>query len=109
MKAAIRYNGEGEFNNSPDNRRKGAHPDTMRKSHCRGLGAVARPNRTEPRATIGKCLPKCDSADLIYMDPPYQGVCKNRDNRYCPKIEHEEFCDSSGRAERQGLHVSCQL
>ena len=28
------------------------------------------------------------------MDPPYQGVCKNRDNRYCPKIEHDEFCDN---------------
>lgn len=31
VKAAIRYNGDGEFNNSPDNRRKGAHPDTMRE------------------------------------------------------------------------------
>ena len=26
VKAAIRYNGNGEFNNSPDNRRKGANP-----------------------------------------------------------------------------------
>jgi D12 class N6 adenine-specific DNA methyltransferase len=29
IKAAIRYNSRGEFNNSPDNRRRGAHPDTM--------------------------------------------------------------------------------
>ncbi len=27
------------------------------------------------------------------MDPPYQGVCMRRDNRYCPKIDHAEFCD----------------
>jgi DNA adenine methylase len=26
------------------------------------------------------------------MDPPYQGVCKNRDSRYCPTIDHGEFC-----------------
>jgi len=30
VKAAIRYNDRGEFNNSPDNRRRDAHPDTMR-------------------------------------------------------------------------------
>jgi DNA adenine methylase len=30
VKASVRYNAYGEFNQSPDNRRKGAHPDTMR-------------------------------------------------------------------------------
>ena len=30
VKAAVRYNSNGEFNQSPDNRRKGAHPDTIR-------------------------------------------------------------------------------
>ena len=39
-------------------------------------------------------LAKCKSTDLVYLDPPYQGVCRNRDNRYCPKIDHGEFCDS---------------
>ncbi len=29
VKAAVRYNSDGEFNNSPDNRRKGARPSTM--------------------------------------------------------------------------------
>ena len=29
VKAAVRYNRSGEFNNSPDNRRRGMHPDTM--------------------------------------------------------------------------------
>jgi DNA adenine methylase len=32
VKAAIRYNRNGEFNNSPDHRRLGMKPDTMRKS-----------------------------------------------------------------------------
>ena len=47
-------------------------------------------------------LAKCDASDLIYMDPPYQGVCKNRDNRYCPKMDHGEFCDSLVRLNEKG-------
>ncbi len=91
VKAAIRYNGEGEFNNSPDNRRKGAHPDTMRE---RILGASALlSGRTELTArNYTEVLADCGPADLVYMDPPYQGVCGNRDNRYAPKIVHDEFC-----------------
>jgi DNA adenine methylase len=91
VKAAIRYNGDGQFNNSPDNRRKGAHPDTMRERIV-GASELLR-GRTEVSARDYRdVLEKCTSRDLIYMDPPYQGVCKNRDNRYCPKIEHDEFC-----------------
>jgi hypothetical protein len=30
VKAAVRYNATGEFNQSPDNRRMGALPETMR-------------------------------------------------------------------------------
>ena len=29
---------------------------------------------------------------MIYMDPPYQGVCRSRDQRYAPKIDRDEFC-----------------
>jgi len=31
VKAVIRYNAQGEFNNTPDNRRKGARPSEMQK------------------------------------------------------------------------------
>jgi DNA adenine methylase len=31
--------------------------------------------------------------DIIYMDPPYQGVCGERDSRYFSGIEHEEFIE----------------
>lgn len=101
VKAAIRYNGNGEFNNSPDNRRKGAHPDTMR---ARILGASTLfQGRTEATAVdYREVLASCDSSDLIYMDPPYQGVCKKRDNRYCPKITHETFCDALAMLNKKG-------
>ncbi|MBN2217885.1 MAG: DNA adenine methylase [Pirellulales bacterium] len=93
VKAAIRYNGQGQFNNSPDNRRKGAHPDTMRERIV-GASSLLR-GRTEVRSSDYRdVIADCDSSDLVYLDPPYQGVCHNRDNRYRPKIDHGEFCDS---------------
>jgi DNA adenine methylase len=29
--------------------------------------------------------------DLVYLDPPYQGVSSNRDNRYFAGLEYDEF------------------
>jgi DNA adenine methylase len=93
VKAAIRYNGYGKFNNSPDNRRRGASPATMRSRLVAASGLL------RGRAEVSACdyrevLARCTPADLIYMDPPYQGVCMSRDNRYCPKVNRAEFCDS---------------
>ena len=91
VKAAIRYNSKGFFNNSPDNRRKGALPENMQK-RLMGASALLR-GRVELTALDYKSvLAKCGPADLIYMDPPYQGVCGRRDNRYLPKVDHEAFC-----------------
>ena len=101
VKAAIRYNGVGEFNNSPDNRRKGAQPNTMRERIIRA--SMLLQGRTEVSACdYREVLANCNSADLVYMDPPYQGVCRNRDNRYCPKIDHREFCDSLAALNNKG-------
>jgi DNA adenine methylase len=36
-------------------------------------------------------LERCTAEDLIYMDPPYQGVVASRDSRYAPRIDREEF------------------
>ncbi len=92
VKAAVRYNGDGEFNNSPDNRRKGAKPEVMR---ARIIGAS---RLLRGKTKISSCdylgvLSECTDADLIYMDPPYQGVCGNRDSRYAPQIRHDAFCE----------------
>jgi DNA adenine methylase len=92
VKAAIRYNANGQFNNTPDNRRKGARPEEMR---LRILGAsFLLKGRTQVTALDYRAvLEQCTPDDLIYMDPPYQGVCQVRDHRYAPKIEHGEFID----------------
>ncbi len=90
VKAAIRYNGRGEFNQSPDNRRLGAQPQRMGRNL---LAASAILNgRTEVssadfRIALGETTP----TDVVYMDPPYQGVSTNRDRRYADTLDFDEF------------------
>ena len=92
VKAAVRYNANGEFNNTPDNRRKGAKPKVM-SERIRGASELLARKTLLTSTDYREVLSKCDSGDLVYLDPPYQGVCLNRDNRYAPKVNHEEFWD----------------
>lgn len=92
VKAAVRYNSNGEFNNTPDNRRRGAKPNEMRRRILMASALLA--SRTEVTARDYKrVLADCRSDDIVYMDPPYQGVGNGRDNRYLPKVDHCELCD----------------
>ena len=101
VKAAIRYNSEGGFNNSPDNRRKGAHPKTMRVRIV-GASQLLQSRTLVTMRDYREILTDCHSSDLIYLDPPYQGVCGNRDNRYAPKIDRDEFCAALEDLNRRG-------
>lgn len=96
VKAAIRYNANGQFNNTPDNRRKGARPQEMRQ-RIRGASALLRRRTRLSAWDYKRVLSKCTREDLIYMDPPYRGVCGNRDQRYLPKVHHKEFCYQLGQ------------
>lgn len=90
VKASVRYNAYGEFNQSPDNRRKGRHPENMR----RDIMATA---RLLAGRTILSCqdyrqvLSQVTLSDLVYMDPPYQGVSSKRDARYASQVQFDEF------------------
>lgn len=92
VKAAIRYNTKGEFNNTPDNRRKGARPTEMQRRISR-TSELLRGRTRLTSSDYKKVLDECTDEDLVYMDPPYQGVGGNRDQRYLPKVNHDEFCD----------------
>jgi DNA adenine methylase len=91
VKASIRYNSNGEFNNTPDNRRKGAQPEEMR-NRIMHTSSLLKDRIKITALDYRKVLKKCVESDFVYMDPPYQGVCGSRDNRYLPKVEFEEFC-----------------
>lgn len=90
VKAAIRYNRNGGFNNSPDNRRKGMRPDTMARN-IRLVSQILGP-QTKTTAEDYTCvLKEARSTDLVYMDPPYQGVCRDRDCRYVKGVDYDGF------------------
>lgn len=91
VKATVRYNSNGEFNNTPDNRRKGTQPAEM-SLRIEHVSSLLHGRTKITSLDYKKVLDKCTESDLVYMDPPYQGVCGNRDQRYLQKIEYDEFC-----------------
>jgi DNA adenine methylase len=90
VKAAVRYNAKGAFNQSPDHRRKGARPLTMERqilAASRLLGG-----RTALMAVdYREALHLATARDVVYLDPPYQGVCGQHDPRYIQGLALEAF------------------
>ncbi len=82
VKASVRYNANGEFNQAPDNRRKGRHPLSMRQeilafsALLQGKTIVTCLDFRQILADIGA------QRDFVYLDPPYQGTSGTRDARY---------------------------
>jgi DNA adenine methylase len=93
VKASVRYNSEGEFNQSPDNRRLGMNPETMRW-HILTASRLLRGRTTVTVGDYQTSLEAAQPEDVVYMDPPYQGVCANRDPRYISLLGFEVFIAS---------------
>lgn len=102
VKASVRYNVNGEFNQSPDNRRKGATPVTMREQ-IRGASFLLKGKTTFSSKNYRDVVLHAEKTDLIYMDPPYQGVCGNRDTRYLASVQFCEFVEVLERLNSRGI------
>ena len=102
VKAAVRYNANGEFNQSPDNRRKGTNPATMRINIH---GASRLLCNTATLLHDDYCRPLADATprDVIYMDPPYQGVCGDRDTRYVAGLAVNAFITELAELNAKGI------
>jgi DNA adenine methylase len=92
VKASVRYNANGEFNQSPDNRRMGALPETMRE-HILGASRLLRGKTECSSRDYKEAVARATADDLVYMDPPYQGVCGERDPRYLKGVGFDEFVE----------------
>ena len=90
VKASVRYNANGDFNQSPDNRRLGRNPQQM-KDDIVAVSKLLQSKTTLTSTDYKEVLKKATSRDLIYMDPPYQGVCATGDPRYFSGIDFTEF------------------
>ncbi|MCX7110388.1 MAG: Dam family site-specific DNA-(adenine-N6)-methyltransferase [Proteobacteria bacterium] len=93
VKGSVRYNSEGLLNQSPDKRRQGTRPATMRKN-IMGVARLLQGKAEFTSLDYREVFKTVGQTDLIYMDPPYQGVCGNRDARYYSGISHEGFVDA---------------
>jgi DNA adenine methylase len=101
VKAAVRYGRNGDFNQSPDNRRLGAMPGTMRRR-------LIETSRVLTETIAISCdytelLSVADESSVVYMDPPYQGVSNVRDHRYMRGLEKHEFEKELRKASSAGI------
>lgn len=90
VKAAVRYNAIGHFNQSPDKRRLGRNPQMMRDDILRVSQLLKGKTQCYTR-DYQNILDIAKQDDLIYMDPPYQGTGINGGFNYAGNIEFENF------------------
>ncbi len=90
VKAAVRYNTQGGFNQSPDKRRLGRNPASMRDDILR-VSQLLKGKVQLHSEDYKNILDLATSDDLVYMDPPYQGTGVNGGFNYAGNIEFNNF------------------
>ena len=102
VKNAVRFNPSGDFNQSPDKRRKGTRPDAMKAELI-----------AAHRVLSGRCETVCADfmdmfsaarpGDLFYLDPPYQGTSEGRDARYIGGVSRERMIEGLALLNMKGV------
>jgi DNA adenine methylase len=92
VKNAVRFNPSGEFNQSPDKRRTGTHPDAMRKELFEAHRLLHGKARTVC-ADFLEVFKAAEPGDFFYLDPPYQGTSGGRDSRYIGGVTRERMIE----------------
>lgn len=93
VKGSVRYGSNGKFNQSPDKRRNGTKPSTL-QPRLYEISALLKDKTEFTALDYREIFEMAKEGDLIYMDPPYQGVSNVRDNRYFSGVSLEEFAES---------------
>jgi DNA adenine methylase len=102
VKAAVRYNANGAFNQSPDRRRKGTQPRTM-EQHLVAASRLLRGRVSLTAADYREVLHLAAPSDMVYLDPPYQGVCRSRDPRYIQGLAFDPFVEALKALNERGI------
>ena len=90
VKAAVRYNAQGSFNQSPDKRRLGRNPAIMSDDILQ-VSQLLKGKIQLHSADYQHVLDFATADDLLYMDPPYQGTGLNGGFNYSGNIELKNF------------------
>lgn len=102
VKGSVRYGGNGMFNQSPDKRRNGTSPRTL-KSNVDAISYYLKGKVSFSARDYKEVLAKTKPGDLVYMDPPYQGVSNVRDNRYFSGLDFDDFANALDDLNRRGV------
>lgn len=93
VKGAVRYGGNGNFNQSPDKRRHGTNPDTL-EQNVYAISRLLKGKTSFYALDYHDIFEMAQPGDLFYLDPPYQGVTNVRDNRYFSGVPFDEFAQA---------------
>ena len=93
VKGAVRYGGNGNFNQSPDKRRHGTNPDTL-EQNVYAISRLLKGKTSFYTLDYHAIFEMAQPGDLFYLDPPYQGVTNVRDNRYFSGVPFDEFAQA---------------
>lgn len=102
VKGSVRYSSSGMFNQSPDKRRMGTNPKNLARNVYM-ISSLLKGKTEFMSSDYREVTKNAKSGDIVYMDPPYQGVCTSRDCRYFSGIDFNEFVDCVEDLNRRGI------
>ena len=102
VKGSVRYGLNGNFNQSPDKRRHGTKPETLKRNVC-AVSELLRGKTEFFSLDYREILDMARPGDLVYMDPPYQGVSSTRDTRYLSGVPYDEFAQAIEILNKRGI------
>lgn len=102
VKGSVRYGRNGNFNQSPDKRRHGTSPDKL-GGNLFAISKLLKGRTTFSSLDYREIFHSAKKGDVLYMDPPYQGVSDVRDNRYFAGVPFSEFSEALYELNRKGV------
>lgn len=102
VKGSVRYGSNGQFNQSPDKRRNGTSPKNL-KLNVDAISYFLKGKTDYMSVDYRDVLDLCQPGDIVYMDPPYQGVSNVRDSRYFSGIKFQDFVQAVDQLNRRGI------
>lgn len=102
VKGAIRYNSNGQMNQSCDKRRFGTQPQRVRENALM-ISSLLKKKVIFSSKDYREILNQAQPGDLVYMDPPYQGTSNTRDDRYFQGVDYEEFVSALSNLNSRGI------
>ncbi|MBI4363122.1 MAG: DNA adenine methylase [Euryarchaeota archaeon] len=102
VKNSPRFNQDGMFNQSPDRRRRGKAPSRMRRDIL-GASALLCGRTLVRLGDFTTTMADATPADIVYLDPPYEGVTTGHNRRYYQGLERRRLVSALESLVRRGV------